>query len=54
MALAMLIRRFEFSMDPEAPPVNMTTVSAHYGCCYVYTCRRVVFLKDMLMSDWHN
>lgn len=26
VALAMLMRRFEFSMDPEAPPVTMTTV----------------------------
>lgn len=36
VALAMLIRRFEFSLDPEAPPVGMTTVSTHYACCYAY------------------
>lgn len=28
MALAMLMRRFELRMDPQAPPVSMTTVSA--------------------------
>lgn len=27
VALAMLVRRFEFSLDPQAPPVGMTTVS---------------------------
>lgn len=26
VALAMLMRRFELSLDPEAPPVSMTTV----------------------------
>jgi len=32
VALAMLMRRFEFSMDPEAPPVTMTTVYSHLLC----------------------
>lgn len=45
VALAMLIRRFDFSLDPEAPPVGMTTVSNHYACRYVYV--YVSYLKDL-------
>ena len=33
VALAMLMRRFELRMDPEAPPVSMTTVCSYFVKC---------------------
>ena len=42
VALAMLMRRFEFSMDPEAPPVTMTTV------CHIALVSSLVSLMCLL------
>ena len=48
VALAMLMRRFEFSMDPEAPPVTMTTVYQHLLCsCLVLLLVAVAENKDV-------
>ena len=50
VALAMLMRRFEFSMDPEAPPVTMTTVYSHLLCsCLVLFLVAVAEIKDAHM-----
>ena len=50
VALAMLMRRFEFSMDPEAPPVTMTTVFSHLLCsCLVLLLVAVAEIKDAHM-----
>ena len=35
VALAMLMRRFELSMDPEAPTVSMTTVGVRMCCAHL-------------------
>ena len=44
VALAMLMRRFEFSLDPEAPPVTMTTV------CHIALLSSLVSLMCLLLA----